>query len=1059
MQMSLLRYILLCTISIYHLSVSHGQNIDSQDLSKLLQAPDNLTQSEHYYNLLYAEKNYFDQGAYANYLEVKYSIFEILAKDKKIESAFKHAHFATLSLDTLQRNASEPLAAYYDKILRYSVMNQHFEPMKQLALDSYGALEVNTRSDSIYLFNHYRWLGLIHRYLGEYDRSFEHLKKSLNLGTEVYGKGDPLTAVANYNIGINYAITGDFNNALSYLLLSKEIKLKHYTEDSLSLSHDFNALGLVYEGLGDYDEAMLYHEKTIKLKRRHSDKFNRGLGRSYLNLGTLLITMGQPQLAYQKSKFALNKLSDIGEGDIEMAIWFRNNIGRSLVAMDRSEEAIKYLTGGLLLNKNKFDLSIEASLEESLGMAYLKMQEYDKAIKYLSRSQEKFIKDAPDHQRVAQLDIGLSQCYYHTNQMPLAEKYATDALDRLQKKLAIDHPMLFHSYYQLGKIYHQWEDDNKSISFIDKIDSLTNISSLNQLKTLNLKLEIYEGIDLEAFHIHKGEGLEHIDKTLKEYIPTEERYLLSKEIKRFYNLSLRNWESSKDPADIEELLEIFNNSKNSILKANVLSNQVNSYTDVPSSITSREYTLAKKIRYLESISIYSYEALDEKASKHNLEQLEYLQHEYKVLLDSIEKHYPRYFDLKFSNKNTEVSPLLEELNDNTALLDFFKGEDFIWILTVHQGEVQLIKKSLGEIWEQTLLKFKNALSNYNAILDETMFMSVYDQFAQPSYTIYNYLLRETLDQLPSNVTSLVIIPDGILNFIPFETLLQSDVNIENSDYRQLDYLINTYNISYSYSMSLVRNQNRKSHQTKDNYSGFAPSYQLVVRDTIDLEIPLSDLPAARKSVEKASKLFNGRSYISEHATKNNFINSARESSILHLAMHCIVDNNSPMDTKLIFSSDTTEKRKYITAADLYNIQLDNQLSVLTACNTGVGNIRDGEGVISLSRAFTYAGSKSLMMSLWSIPDAQTAHIIETFFNGVKSGRRKDESLKNAKIRYLSEAPKSASHPMFWAGFIISGNTEPVRLTAQLNPIYFLIPLIGFIFFLFYRNRQRKQYHS
>jgi len=1038
------RLLLLAAIILLNSIVSYSQIRDSLEVAQNQYTPGTI---EYFQNLLNSEKKYYDLNDFKNFLEVKYEIFESLVNDKQTEKAFEHADFDISILTKLQKEAPKHLSNYYDKLLRYSIRNKHLRVINDLALHSLDGINGDTEQDSVYLFKYHRRVGLTYRYLGEYDASFDYLQKSLNLGTELYGKSHLGVANIIYNIGANHAIKGEFNKALEYLVLSKNVKLTHYTEDSLQLKSEFNALGLVYEGLGEYDKALEYHEKTINLKRKHSKKFNRDLGRSYLNLGTLLISMGQPQMAYQKSKLAIDQLYNIGEVDTEMAIWLLNNIGSSLIAMDRPQEAIQYLKRGIIKNKNKFDLSIDASLEENLGMALMKTDRYEEAIKYLTSSKEKFVKDSPDHQRISRINIELSKCYFQKGQYQYSEDFALLALNHLQKKLTKDHPILFQPYYQLGKIYNTLEKRDMALIYIHKIDSLINVSSLDLLKALNLKLEIYESVDLEKFNTEKEEGKKLISKSLTRYIPTEEKYLLIKEIKKYYNLCLRNWDSAIN--DKVELLDVFRSSKNSMLKASVLSSKVTSYAGVPIEITDRAHALGKKIMYLENLIIYNYEPSDVETS-HFLADLESAQLKYESILDTIQKKYPKYFDLKYNTTQAEDKETLD-LPDSTAVLDFFIGEENIWILSLYNDEKTITKKPLDNIWRNKLLSYKNSLVDYQKILDEESGQAVYNQFIKQSQEIHDYFIAETLSELPSTVTSLVVIPDGILNFIPFETFLQTDKNTEQGDYRKLDYLITHFSMSYAYSLSLINSRVKENKKTKFNYSGFAPKYDLDTSLSNELLVPLMDLPSARKSVKESAVLFNGKSYLSDLATKSNFVELASESSILQIAMHCIIDNNSPMETKLMFSANTKNDSSYLKASDLYNMELDNQLSVLTACNTGSGNIREGEGVISLSRAFTYAGSPSLVMSLWNVPDVQTATLVKSFFENLNNGVPKDHALQNAKLQYLSEAPKSASHPLYWAGFILSGDTQPIEFINQGYTLYYVISLISvLLIFLCYK---------
>jgi len=97
------------------------------------------------------------------------------------------------------------------------------------------------------------------------------------------------------------------------------------------------------------------------------------------------------------------------------------------------------------------------------------------------------------------------------------------------------------------------------------------------------------------------------------------------------------------------------------------------------------------------------------------------------------------------------------------------------------------------------------------------------------------------------------------------------------------------------------------------------------------------------------------------------------------------------------------------------------LSILNACNTGTGELQKGEGVMSLSRAFTYAGCPSLVMSLWQIPEAATAEIIQSFISNLQKGATKDVALQQAKLAYLESQPERIASPAYWAGMVATGN--------------------------------------
>ena len=158
-------------------------------------------------------------------------------------------------------------------------------------------------------------------------------------------------------------------------------------------------------------------------------------------------------------------------------------------------------------------------------------------------------------------------------------------------------------------------------------------------------------------------------------------------------------------------------------------------------------------------------------------------------------------------------------------------------------------------------------------------------------------------------------------------------------------------------------------------------------------------------------------------------------------MHGEVDDENPQNSKLIFGQES------LTMGDLNTLHINADLVVLTACNTGAGQLKNGEGVMSLSRAFAYAGCPSVIMSLWSLPDEQTAYLSQLFFTFLKDGMSKHVALQQAKLSYLQKPLNDFSaHPFFWGGLVTTGNMEPVfKAEIKNTKIYWyalllLIPL-------------------
>jgi LPXTG-motif cell wall-anchored protein len=192
-----------------------------------------------------------------------------------------------------------------------------------------------------------------------------------------------------------------------------------------------------------------------------------------------------------------------------------------------------------------------------------------------------------------------------------------------------------------------------------------------------------------------------------------------------------------------------------------------------------------------------------------------------------------------------------------------------------------------------------------------------------------------------------------------------------------------------------------------------------------------------QSLEYFSKSLKIKSIAGEAAFKEN----ANRYAIIHLATHALVDDAYPMNSRLLFTvqdqdSVSDQGREQgedgdLHAWELYNMQLRAQMAVLSACNTGYGKLRRGEGVMSLGRAFAFAGVPSIVMSLWPASDKSTAGIMESFYASLSEGVSKEAALQAAKLKYLENADEITAHPYFWAGFVAQGDMRPLKLRSDM----------------------------
>ena len=268
-------------------------------------------------------------------------------------------------------------------------------------------------------------------------------------------------------------------------------------------------------------------------------------------------------------------------------------------------------------------------------------------------------------------------------------------------------------------------------------------------------------------------------------------------------------------------------------------------------------------------------------------------------------------------------------------------------------------------------------------------------------------------KIPGAINNLIMVPSGRMATIPFESLITKPLE-QNTSFSDIPYLIKDYNISYQYAASLYLN----------------PHVEMTPNPTIALFAPvefkgrrLSTLPGTKTEVNDIGDLFAGSSsdvslFIEDDATVLKVESSAvTQSKYLHFATHGIVDEMRPERSQICMATDD-ENNGSLFSGDIYALDLSADLVVLSACETGLGKISKGEGIIGLTRALIYAGSNNLVVSLWRVGDASTSLLMTDFYRSMLQGNSYAEALTNAKKGMINS--KEYSSPYYWAPFVLIG---------------------------------------
>ncbi|MCC6726645.1 MAG: CHAT domain-containing protein, partial [Saprospiraceae bacterium] len=414
-----------------------------------------------------------------------------------------------------------------------------------------------------------------------------------------------------------------------------------------------------------------------------------------------------------------------------------------------------------------------------------------------------------------------------------------------------------------------------------------------------------------------------------------------------------------------------------------------------------------------------------------------LHQKYDSLKLRLEKEYPTYYRLKY-DLSTASLPYVQDtlLQPNQTLLEYFTGDSSTFVFLVKKDDYQVLEVKTERPLKEWVGQLQEGLYGYHTLppgkQTEAAYQLSLKKYTEASRFLYEKLVAPLKEKLTGEV---IIVPDGVLNSVPFEALLaEQPGNLARP--HEWHYLLNDHDISYCYSATLLREMQQRQHrqQPKDELLAFAPYFDgdtslLAGLFQFDetMRKDLQPLPYSGEEAFGAKKLMSGKAVVGKEATEDEFSKMAGDYRFLHLATHGQANRSAGDYSFLAFSEvkDSLEN-ELLYVRDIYNLSLNADLVTLSACETGTGQLQQGEGIISLARAFAYAGAKSIVTTLWSVGDRHSKDLMLAFYKKLKKGLPKDGALRQAKLEFIVKNKGQIAHPFHWAGFIGIGDMAAVR---------------------------------
>lgn len=371
------------------------------------------------------------------------------------------------------------------------------------------------------------------------------------------------------------------------------------------------------------------------------------------------------------------------------------------------------------------------------------------------------------------------------------------------------------------------------------------------------------------------------------------------------------------------------------------------------------------------------------------------------------------------------------LEDNELMIHFSLGTENLYAFFITSDSTKLVRVPYSVDPRDLIGSFLKHASEPSQSLDELL---------KESTELYKHL---GLDQFQIEAyPNLIIVPDHDLNLVPFDLLLKELPGENESP----DFLIKNHNVLYANSATVLNRQIRRKKSNKSKKAlAFAPFHDEEglsesSKQSLD-RAGLGILKWTRQEVEGLSRHFTTDIFVGNKATKAQFRESVGDYSIVHIASHGVLDLSNPMQSQLVFAGNA--KDGGLSMSEVINMKINADMVVLSACDSGVGEVVTGEGVIGLANSFIFAGSKSLVTSLWTANDQSSAYIMNGFYENLSENQSKSEALRNAKLAYLEDNGGLLAHPYYWAHFVVNGNDRPLVKNST-NWYYWAALLLVFI---------------
>ncbi|WP_232541000.1 CHAT domain-containing protein [Spirosoma endbachense] len=818
----------------------------------------------------------------------------------------------------------------------------------------------------------------------------------------------------------------------------------------------FSSLGTYYKALYRKDSALFYFRKADALLAQNphiEQQIPLYVLYHFNNQANWFFKVGN----YTRGIVCLTKAEEISNkyGSPKEMAYVESNLAGCYDAMGNFNEALFHIYRAEKIYSNN-DIQ-KWRYTSGIGLTLYNLKHYSEALDYFVKAERLLteLRKRPSDYLSDQIHLWrmMSSCYRAVNQLSTSDHYIDQATRLHYQYIGNQGSSLAQVLLEKGKLYEAWNEPERALrsyqaairAVCRDTTGLTNnwrnpsaetasdeatllLAATHKAAALKKQYDatrkntyLTASVDTYRYCVGLQQRIRHgIDTDQSQVIFSDRQYAL---VPDAIAATFEAYQHQPGTALREALFQLFEQAQASSLREAFRLNTIKPQT-IPGPMLEREQRLKKRISELKKRSVSDTAASTE---------LTACQLQWHQLMETFRQDYPAYYRLNYQYVVMSSRDLQQQLGHQAAYVAYVRRGASLFILVVTDGAIDVIRQPIDAArFDEQLIKLSQELYH-----DPVLGRYNGTAYAAGLYAACIEPIRKQL----AGKTRLVISRDWSFNFLPFEVL--------ETGRQSRDYLTRHVAIAYAFSAQSFFDVHQRSASTNPVLVMAPFARAEALESTVNRQGTAQTLASS----EAEARSIGGDVLIGLEANLPNFLQTSFDRPVIYFATHAKTDDADPANSYIAFYPGETDK---LYTDDIYNLSLTSTgLAVLGACETGSGQIRKGEGILSLARAFAYAGCPSVVTTLWKANDETTSFLTIRLHHYLEEGMSTDRALQQARLDFF-ESPifPKYDHPYYWANYTLLGNYNPVMPDGDRSmAVWWLLLVVGIGLLVFWQRKR------